>query len=82
MVKNQQGSAAEVWQIKASENFALQNLPQSREKSSTEKPPRSAPGTQALLAPTPLRGVMPLRGMPGACHNGTVKVQQRSATEP
>jgi hypothetical protein len=74
------GSVA-VWQIKASENPALLNFIQFREKLSSEKLPRSAPGAQAELAPTPLRGVMPRSGMPGAFCHGIVKNQRGSAAK-
>jgi hypothetical protein len=60
---------------------ALPNFQQSRKKLSTANFSRSAPGTQALLAQTPLCGVMPLRGMPGAFCHGIVKNQQDSAAE-
>jgi hypothetical protein len=43
----------------ASEKLKLLNFQHSREKSSGVQTERSAPGTQASLAPTPLRGVMP-----------------------
>jgi hypothetical protein len=99
IVKNQQRSAAEVWQIKARGNFELPNFPQSRDRSSGEKLAvpnfahsrdklsgekfsRSAPGTQASLAPTRLRRVdAAAGGMPGAFCHGIVKNQQRSAAE-
>jgi hypothetical protein len=58
-VKNQLGFVPELLQISRSEKPALLNFPQSCDKLCCKKLPRSAPGTQEMLAPTRLRRVMP-----------------------
>jgi hypothetical protein len=77
IVKVQQGLDSEVLPIGRSEGFALLNFTHSRDRSKTEKLPRSAPGAQAKLALSPLRGEnAAFGGMPGACHSGMVKNQR------
>jgi hypothetical protein len=82
IVKNQQGSATELLQIKAREKHELLNFQHSRDKASSESAERAA---RLAAAPPPgaLRALIRLRRIAKrAFFHGIVKNQQRSATEP
>jgi hypothetical protein len=88
IVKNQAASATELLQIGSSGDFALLDFLHSRDKSSSENFPRSAPGSQASLAlPRQSRGYAASRHAGRVLHrdcekssifsNGTVTNRQR-----